>query len=155
MVQDEQDIVLGIQNRTEKTLQAGAMWGYAQCEWVVNGNKYGSSFALEIPPDAMVIVHFDPIDSVYKELELPDGSPLEVCLAVPVPGTELSGGQENTITINCSRGSQGRFSLTKRRKPAAASGSGPLTVPASSGGRPSALRMIPKGRAASLFSMQE
>ena len=100
-VQDEQDIVLGIQNRTEKTLDAGRLWGYAQCEWDVNGERYGRLFDLTIPPDSMVIVHFDSIDSVYKELELPNGTPLEVSLAVPVPGTELSGGEENMIIINC------------------------------------------------------
>ena len=64
---------------------------YARCQWYVNGEEYGGSFEVPIPSEGTGFVSFSNIDSVYKKLELPNGTPIELELSIPLPGQEGSG----------------------------------------------------------------
>ncbi len=85
-IRDERGNTFAIRNRTDTELFAKYWPWFAQCQWYVEGEKYGGIFSLLIPPEGSGIVHFTDIDSVYKELELPNGTPIHLSLSIPIPG---------------------------------------------------------------------
>ncbi len=90
-VRDDRSVVFAIRNNTDEQLEAGALIGFACCEWMIDGEKYGKAFGLQIPPEGAEIVSLGNIDDIYKNIELPNGTPLHVEFLIPEPGGELMG----------------------------------------------------------------
>ena len=91
-VKDETANVFAIRNRTGIELNTEDLSLFiAEGQWYVNGEPYIGKVRIVIPPEGVGIVTFSDVDSVYKELELPNGTPLDLGLSIPVPGTELYG----------------------------------------------------------------
>ncbi len=87
-IQDENANVFAIRNRTDSELFAKYYPWFAECIWYVNGEKYGNNFQLVIPPQGVGLVTFWDVDSLYKELELPNGTPIHLELSIPLPDFE-------------------------------------------------------------------
>ena len=90
-IRDEAANVFAVRNRMGRDLSATHYMFYARCQWYVNGEEYGGSFEVPIPSEGTGFVSFSNIDSVYKKLELPNGTPIDLELSIPVPGEEGSG----------------------------------------------------------------
>ena len=91
-VKDETANVFAIRNRTGIELNTEDLSLFiAEGQWYVNGEPYIGKVRIVIPAEGVGIVTFSDVDSVYKELELPNGTPIDLGLSIPVPGTELYG----------------------------------------------------------------
>ena len=90
-VRDDRSVVFVISNNKDEQLDAGALVGFARCQWMINGERYDSTFSLHIPPKGAELVSLGNIDDIYKNVELPNGTPLHVELSIPKPGGELMG----------------------------------------------------------------
>ncbi len=90
-IQDKAANVFAIRNRTRRNLSATHYMFYAKCHWYVNGEEYGGAFEVPIPAEGTGFVSFSNIDSVYKKLELPNGTPIDLELSIPLPGFEGEG----------------------------------------------------------------
>ena len=57
-IQDERSSCFAIRNRTDTELFAKMWPWFAECQWYVNGEKWGGIFSLLIPPEGAGIVNF-------------------------------------------------------------------------------------------------
>ena len=87
-IQDANANVFAVRNRTDAELFAKYYPWFAECAWLVNGEQYGGIFQLVIPPEGIGIVTFPNVESLYKELELPNGTPINLELSIPLPDFE-------------------------------------------------------------------
>ncbi len=103
-IKDPQFNVFAIANQSDRLLSALKRTTSLPCYWYVNGEQYTSprfgSFTLVIPSKATGLVKFADADTVYKNMELPDGTPLHLELSIPVPGMEIHG---KTIKLDLGR----------------------------------------------------
>ncbi len=88
-ISDDGGNVFAVRNRTDEELFAKYYPWFAECVWYVNGEPYGGVFPLLIPPEGAGLVRFPDAGSVWRSLELPDGTPLRLELRIPVPGQEI------------------------------------------------------------------
>ena len=87
-IQDAHRNVFAIRNRTDAELYAKYYPWFAECSWFVNGEQYGGIFQLVIPPEGIGLVSFSNVDSLYNDLELPNGTPVDLELSIPLPDFE-------------------------------------------------------------------
>ena len=72
--------------------ETGRLWAIAteiRGGWLVNGERYGNNFyGLSLPKDGTILMGIWDLDAVYKEVEVANGTPLDLSLELAVPGLE-------------------------------------------------------------------
>lgn len=88
--QDQKTAVFAIRNISGvDALGADSSALYVRGGWLVNGEQYGNDFyGLSLPKDGVTLMAIWDLDAVYKEVEVANGTPLDLSLELAVPGLE-------------------------------------------------------------------
>lgn len=88
---DQNTAIFAIRNLTDDNMFALIAGLSPLCRWIVNGEYYGSEMKLYLPPDGVAIMAIRDLDAIYKEIEVANGTPLDLSLEIVVPGLEAEG----------------------------------------------------------------